>query len=830
MSQYAITRWRQASLWIGGVALLAMLGALPNVSLAAGANDLVKCEDFAAVYFIGDDGKRYSFPNEKIFFTWHPDFDEVKQISCDDLATLPLGGVVKYRAGVRLIKIPSVPKVYAVEPDGALRPIKDEGQAKELYGEGWSQFVDDLPESFFPRYSVSTELKKGELPEGMILEDEEKLFQVDEDGEVVEVEGVFSERDKSLLRRHAHKVDKLEKRLGRALSKISELEKEIERLQRLLEGGKTVRVDASEHKTVVVKEVKKVVTNTRGNDSGNGQIGSTPTPPAEKALPDLLVKDIFLGDSVTGVGASLSATVVNNGTAAVTQDVTVYFWLDDVLEWTYNTSTWANKDFKQVGGSTTATPQHIEGTRTVKVCIDTRDIVAESNESNNCLTETLEAPEGDFELTVGSVDALDALGHADETMRSFGFNTTGPLDHFRIRIWDASGALHDEFVQQVIGNTTTKAWYVSPSWLSPLALGKKYTYEIHAEEYMTGDADTKTGSFTTAAAAVTAGPVLELSVNPQPPYAEVRGADDAFLGQFTFSNSSADTIEITELAFQLVGDNDGNPTPVNEGINVQNHISSCWAKSGSVMMSSVEGVGSNGFVTLDNLNWGAASNSTFSFNLYCSLTLTATEGGDVDLYLARVNDVDAVDARYASTANDLTAAEKSLDSTGALNSDAQHYIQVLDEGILLFQLDGSSPAGAVALQPSALNVMGVFKVAATYENIEVDQVAFYVKAASTVNSVVIEYQDAAGNTVTQTGFPVGGYVTFSGADIFVEDSNWNLVTVSLELGAVITAGDEYRVTMNPTGYPVSAVGLTSGSAVTPSSSSFDVTGNTVVAL
>lgn len=810
--------------------MLAMLGALPNVSRAAGANDLVKCEDFAAVYFIGDDGKRYSFPNEKIFFTWHPDFEEVKQISCDDLATLPLGGVVKYRAGVRLIKIPSVPKVYAVEPDGALRPIKDEGQAKELYGEGWSQFVDDLPESFFPRYSVSTELKKGELPEGMILEDEEKLFQVDEDGEAVEVEGVFSERDKGLLRRHAHKVDKLEKRLGHALSKISELENEIERLQRLLDGGKTVRVNASEHKTVVVKEVKKVVTNTRGDDNGNGQIGSTPTPPAEKALPDLLVKDIFLGDSVTGVGASLSATVVNNGTAAVTQDVTVYFWLDDVLEWTYNTSTWANKDFKQVGGSTTATPQHIEGTRTVKVCIDTRDIVAESNESNNCLTEKLEAPEGDFELTVGSVDALDALGHADETMRSFGFNTTGPLDHFRIRIWDASGALHDEFVQQVIGNTTSKAWYVSPSWLSPLGLGKKYTYEIHAEEYMTGDADTKTGSFTTVAAAVTAGPVLTLSVNPQPPYAEVRGADDAFLGQFTFTNSSADTIEITELAFQLVGDNDGNPTPVNEGINVQDHVSSCSAKNGTVMVSSVEGVGSNGFVTLDNLNWNATSNGTYTFNLYCSLTLTATEGGDVDLYLARVNDVNAIDARYASTANGLTAAEKSLDSTGALNSDAQHYIQVVNEGVLLFSLHPSSPSGAMAVVPSALNEIGVFRVVSQYENMEVNQLSFYVKAASTVNSVVIEYKDAAGNTVTQTGIPVGGYVTFSGADIFAADSTQHDISVSLNLGADITSGDEYRVTMNPTGYPLSAVGLTSGSAVTPSSTSFNVTGNTVVAL
>ncbi len=808
--------------------MLTLLGALPNVSRAAGANDLVKCEQFSAVYFIGDDGKRYSFPNEKIFFTWHPDFGEVKEISCDDLASLPLGGVVKYRAGVRLIKIPSVPKVYAVEPDGTLRPIRDEGQAKELYGEGWSQFVDDLPESFFPRYSVSKELKDDELPEGMILKEGETLFQVDADGEVVEVENVFSERDKTLLRRHAHKVDQLEKRLGHALNKIRELEQEIERLQRLLDGGKAVRVDASEHKTVVVKEVKPGTTSTRRDDNGigNGQNGSTTTTRDEKALPDLMVKDIFLGKSVTGTGAALSATVANTGSVAVTQDVTVYFWLDDVLEWTYNTSTWANKDFKQVGGSTTATPQHIEGTRTIKVCIDTRDIVDELNESNNCLTEKLEAPEGDFELTVFAVDATDALGNADELTRSFGFTTNALLDHYRIRIWGPSGNLHDELVYQVI-NPGVQHFYVTPGWLSPLIPNTAYTYEIHAEEYMTGDADTKTGSFTTAAATASTSPVLELSVNPQPPYAEVRGANDAFLGKFTFTNTSSDAIKITEQTFQLVGDDDGNPTPVNEGINVINHVSSCWAKSGSVMMSSVEGVGSNGFVTLDNLNWNVASNSTFAINLYCNLTPSATEGGNVDLYLARVNDVNAIEAQYASTGNSLIAAEKSLDSTGALNSDAQHYIQVVDEGVLLFSLDASSPSGAVALTPSAQNVIGVFRVVSQYENVEVNQVSFYVKAASTVNSVVIAYEDASGNTVTQTGIPVGGYVTFSGADIFAEDSTIHTLSVSLELGADIASGDEYRVTMNPTGYPLSAVGLTSGSAVTPSSTSFNVVSNTV---
>ncbi|OGL71035.1 hypothetical protein A3C17_00625 [Candidatus Uhrbacteria bacterium RIFCSPHIGHO2_02_FULL_53_13] len=803
------------------------LAASPSVTRAAGANDLVKCADFSAVYLIGDNGKRYSFPNEKIFFTWHPDFDEVKEISCDDLATLPLAGVVKYRAGVRLVKIPSVPKVYAVESDGTLRPIRDEVQARKLYGEGWSQAVDDLPESFFPRYSVKTELKDDELPEGMILEDDGKLLQVDEDGEAVEVEGVFTARDKALLRRHAHKVEALEGRLGRALSKIAELEQELERLQRLLDGQKAVRVNSSDHKTVTIKEVKNG--STVGTDNGRRSDNGNPDGPArdEKKLPDLVVSDLLLGNSTTGSGAALTAVIGNTGTAEVTQDVTVYFWLDDVLEWTYNSSTLADKTFKKVGGSSTVSPQHIEGTRTIKVCIDTRDIVAESNENNNCRTETLEAPEGDFTISDVGTRRLDASGNASETLRTFDFQTSGPLDHYRIRIWNSSGNLHDELVQQVMSSSQTN-WTVLPTWLTPLALGQTYTFQIHAEEYLTGDANDVGGTFVTEAAAVVASPALELSVKSEPYNTYTRGQSNAYMGEFTFTNSASDAVEVQDITFQLVGDTDGNQVPVNENIsNVQNHISSCFAKNGSTMVSSVEGVGTDGFVTLDSLNWAVASNGIYEFDVYCALTTTLVDGGNTDLYLARVNDVNSFVAQYALTGNALSSSEKALDSTGALNSDAQHSIQVVDQGFVILSLHPSTPSGAVTLQPSALNEVGVFRAVSQYEDVIMNQVTFYVKAESTVSSVVIEYQDALGNTVTKTGVPVGGYVTFSGADILVEDSTQHQISVSLMLGTDISVGDNYVVTMHPTGYALGAVGQTSGAMV--SSSMSNIVGMTVIA-
>jgi hypothetical protein len=65
------------------------------------------------------------------------------------LAAVPLGKNVTYRPGVRLVKIVSDPKVYAVATNGELRWIPDEWTAKALYGADWSKKVDDVPDAFF---------------------------------------------------------------------------------------------------------------------------------------------------------------------------------------------------------------------------------------------------------------------------------------------------------------------------------------------------------------------------------------------------------------------------------------------------------------------------------------------------------------------------------------------------------------------------------------------------------------------------------------------------------------------------------------------------------
>lgn len=106
----------------------------------------------STIYYYGADGYRYVFPNEKAFGSWFSDFGNVITISNEELGKIPLKGNVTYRPGVRLVKIQSVPKVYAIGKGGKLRWIKTEDLAKKLYGDDWNRKIDDIPDVFFVNY------------------------------------------------------------------------------------------------------------------------------------------------------------------------------------------------------------------------------------------------------------------------------------------------------------------------------------------------------------------------------------------------------------------------------------------------------------------------------------------------------------------------------------------------------------------------------------------------------------------------------------------------------------------------------------------------------
>lgn len=148
-----------------GVVLATIAWSLSLASLVApltahGATlvdgDLIKASLPAVYYYAA--GKRYVFPNEKTYKTWYADFSKVKTITDAELAAVGIGGNATYKPGVKMVKITTDPKVYAVDKGGKLRWVTSEATAAALYGATWAKQVEDVPDPFFVNYMTGADI------------------------------------------------------------------------------------------------------------------------------------------------------------------------------------------------------------------------------------------------------------------------------------------------------------------------------------------------------------------------------------------------------------------------------------------------------------------------------------------------------------------------------------------------------------------------------------------------------------------------------------------------------------------------------------------------
>ncbi|MBN1584816.1 hypothetical protein JW899_00400 [Candidatus Uhrbacteria bacterium] len=134
------------------------LSAIPFAAKATPASGTLVKASLPAVYYVGADQKRYVFPNEKTYKTWYADFSGVQIITDAELAALPIGGNVTYKPGVRMVKITTDPKVYAVDANGTLRWVTSEAAATAIYGSSWNQMIDDVSDAFFTNYRIGSDV------------------------------------------------------------------------------------------------------------------------------------------------------------------------------------------------------------------------------------------------------------------------------------------------------------------------------------------------------------------------------------------------------------------------------------------------------------------------------------------------------------------------------------------------------------------------------------------------------------------------------------------------------------------------------------------------
>ncbi len=118
----------------------------------------------SAVYAVVK-GKRYIFINSQSYFTWEDDFTAVEVVTDSELGAIDLGGIALPKYGVVLVKIQSVPAVFAVErnPENPYRPylrhIATESIAISMYGADWADYVIDVEPTHFSKFGEGAKIE-----------------------------------------------------------------------------------------------------------------------------------------------------------------------------------------------------------------------------------------------------------------------------------------------------------------------------------------------------------------------------------------------------------------------------------------------------------------------------------------------------------------------------------------------------------------------------------------------------------------------------------------------------------------------------------------------
>ncbi len=138
--------------------------------------ELIKTQNYPAVYYVGASSTRSLFPNADTFWTWNKGSwkdQQIQVVTTSTLEKLTSGPNIKVRPGVKLIKFDNSPDtIYAVRPNGKLCKLADKTVAAMLFGADWEKKVILIQGSFEADYEFDKNCvlnKESKYPDGTYL-------------------------------------------------------------------------------------------------------------------------------------------------------------------------------------------------------------------------------------------------------------------------------------------------------------------------------------------------------------------------------------------------------------------------------------------------------------------------------------------------------------------------------------------------------------------------------------------------------------------------------------------------------------------------------------
>ncbi len=141
--------------------------------------DYIRGSSFDTVYWVDSDMVRHPFYDSQTYFTYQSSFSGIVEVSDATLSTLTLGSPMVPKAGVVLVKIRSVAKVYALaknsQGETELRWVASETVATEMYGSNWASYVIDIDVTLFDEFAMGDDIDEAMEVDTSIMKTRVKL-------------------------------------------------------------------------------------------------------------------------------------------------------------------------------------------------------------------------------------------------------------------------------------------------------------------------------------------------------------------------------------------------------------------------------------------------------------------------------------------------------------------------------------------------------------------------------------------------------------------------------------------------------------------------------
>jgi hypothetical protein len=132
-------------------------GAQPGDLIKMQCPEIVHVNDpCTTVYYWGEDGLRHVFPNERVFFSWYNDYDDVIIVGDEFMSDLRLGKNVTLKPGTAPVKFATSNEVYAVSEGGILHHYVDDEFLVDDYGSNWTKDLVIISDVFYSNYEIDS--------------------------------------------------------------------------------------------------------------------------------------------------------------------------------------------------------------------------------------------------------------------------------------------------------------------------------------------------------------------------------------------------------------------------------------------------------------------------------------------------------------------------------------------------------------------------------------------------------------------------------------------------------------------------------------------------